>query len=120
MDPSKLIEARMYNPQWFAAQHAEYGNKINYLNRFGTKDPSRLPKRNGHLPICFHSRHQQSLKQLNVSTARYHLPSGMEHAVWHDLYGVYNSTPKPHAGYIDQPIRVNPGIWDTNTLGRTG
>lgn len=111
MDKAQLIESQFYSPMWATKGLEEYGTIVNYLNSVGTDDPKRQPLRNFMIPMCGLSRAPMSQRRLNVRENRYHLPGGLEYRL-RDLYGMYNSSPKPiKPGYIDQPIRVNPGIW---------
>lgn len=116
MDRADNIEDQWYNPIWAEQGLHEHGKVVNYLNRFGTKDPSRLPRRRSAMPRVPHSRAPQSLMQLNVSKARYHHPGGLEYA-HADFARVLNSSPKitESDNYINQEIQANTGIW-----GHTG
>lgn len=113
-DRARLVEDQWYTPKWFTEQQARYVD-VQYLNRFGTLDASKLPMRSFANPVIRHSRHPQSLMRLNEWNSRYHHPSGLSY--WRfDREGLLNSSTKLSEGenYVNQEIRCNTGIWGHN------
>lgn len=113
MDRAENIESQGYSAAWQERGSKHNNDVTEWLNRFGTLDPSRLPMRNINRPYFLSmQRVQPSLMKLNVAKARYHHPGGLGFRPA-DFADILHSRPKITAAdnFVYSESKVNEGYF---------
>lgn len=112
MDRAGLIESQSVTTAW-QDQSIQEQRLLDYANRFGTQEPSRLPMRRCTGSVFFFSqsdRIQEPERKLNLRASRYHGPGGLQNDS-RDMFGIADSRPKiEEYEFHKQEIKSNPGI----------